>query len=139
MVFFPNCVLTVFTFKSRINQISFSLSSVTVTPFQGTSSDELTTDSTVWVMIVAPLLTIIFISVVATLLFLFFRRRKCKIILHHVLRYILNTKIDSIRKMIFILISSNMHAHFPVLVLLMFDKMSLCYCDIVCGYSYFQI
>ena len=129
-----------FTFKSRINQISFSLSSVTVIPYQGTSSDELTTDSIVWVMIVAPLLTIIFISVVATLLFLFFRRRKCKIILHHVLRYIKNTKIDSIKKkMILTLISSNMHAHFPVLVLLMFDKMSLCYCDIVCGYSYFQI
>nr|XP_022308640.1 uncharacterized protein LOC111114568 isoform X2 [Crassostrea virginica] len=51
---------------------------VTETPFQGTSSDELSTDSSVWVMIFAPLLTIFFVSVVVTLLLLFFRRRKLK-------------------------------------------------------------
>ena len=38
-------------------------------------------------MIVAPLLTIIFISVLVTLFFLFFRKRKCKIIFLHVLIY----------------------------------------------------
>ena len=88
MAFFQNCVLMVyvFAFKSRIHQMSFSLSSVTETPFKGTSSDELSTDSSVWVWIVVPLL-LIFIIVVATLFLLFFRRRKCKIIPHHVLRY----------------------------------------------------
>ena len=87
MFFFQNCVLPVFmlAFKSWIYQISFSLSRVTETPFQGTSSDEPFTESSVLVMIVAPVLTMIFMSVVATLLFLFFRKRECKIIFLHVL------------------------------------------------------
>nr|XP_022309529.1 uncharacterized protein LOC111115175 isoform X3 [Crassostrea virginica] len=85
--FMLHCVTKIFNLhttelqeRRRIHQIGERLTkNVTETPFQGTSSDELSTNSSVWVMIFAPLLTIIFISVVATLLFLFFRRRKLQL------------------------------------------------------------
>ena len=79
MFFIFFLTLYVFGVKSRMNPISFSLSSLTEIPFQGSSSEEDAIVSSVWVKIVAPLLTIIAISVSAILLILFFRR-KCEII-----------------------------------------------------------
>ena len=69
-------------FKSMINQLILSLSSVTKIPINGTSSEKRAGDSSVWVLIVVPLLTIVFISMLATSLYLFFRRRRCKIIFY---------------------------------------------------------
>ena len=94
------CVLTLyaFAFRSRLNPILFSLTSLTEIPFQGSSSEDDATDSSVWVKIVAPLSTIIPISVLAMFLLLCFRKR-CKIIFLHVLRY-LKIKMDFIQAVI---------------------------------------
>ena len=76
-------------FLSRIIPISFSLSSLTEIPFQGSSSEDDATDASVWVKIVVPLLTIIPISVVVISLLLFFCKR-CKIVFLYVLRHFEN-------------------------------------------------